>query len=256
MQFEPLPNENVPAECSTHEHALGCGRAIAANEQGYVAILVALLVATIMLPLCAIAVDVARWYVEIERMQNAADAAALAGVTYLPGRPGLGESDRDHRRRTQRLPQLGHLHGHGRGGREADPAQGDDHQRCPQHLRRGVRQRHHHHQPVIRGRLQRTRSHGQPLQHVRKRASGRQRGTPRDREPDRATGRWRPVQHVPAVLGGNRRPGDGQAQRRRHHDAPLPEPGLRMHRHDQRPSSTRWATSTSCESRRLPSRSR
>ena len=54
------------------------------NEQGYVAILVALLVATIMLPLCAMAVDVARWYVEVERLQNAADAAAMAGVTYMP----------------------------------------------------------------------------------------------------------------------------------------------------------------------------
>ncbi len=39
---------------------------------------------TIMLPLCAISVDVARWYVEIARVQNVADAAATAGVTWLP----------------------------------------------------------------------------------------------------------------------------------------------------------------------------
>jgi hypothetical protein len=49
-----------------------------------VAILVAIFAASLMLPLCAISVDIARWYVEIERVQNAADAAATAGVTYLP----------------------------------------------------------------------------------------------------------------------------------------------------------------------------
>lgn len=54
------------------------------GEDGYIAILVAMLCAAVMLPLCAISVDVARWYVEIERVQNAADAAALAGVTFLP----------------------------------------------------------------------------------------------------------------------------------------------------------------------------
>ncbi len=36
------------------------------------------------MPLAALSVDVARWYVEIERVQNAADAAAMAGVTFLP----------------------------------------------------------------------------------------------------------------------------------------------------------------------------
>ena len=46
--------------------------------------LVAAFAATIMMPLCAISVDVARWYVEISRIQNAADAAATAGVTFLP----------------------------------------------------------------------------------------------------------------------------------------------------------------------------
>ncbi len=37
-----------------------------------------------MLPLCAISVDVARWYLEVARVQNVADAAATAGVTWLP----------------------------------------------------------------------------------------------------------------------------------------------------------------------------
>jgi Flp pilus assembly protein TadG len=54
------------------------------DESGYAAILVAVLTATIVLPLCAISVDVARWYLEIARVQNVADAAATAGVTWLP----------------------------------------------------------------------------------------------------------------------------------------------------------------------------
>jgi Flp pilus assembly protein TadG len=54
------------------------------DERGYVAILVTFLIASVMLPLCAISVDVSVWYVEVQRVQNAADAAAMAGVTYLP----------------------------------------------------------------------------------------------------------------------------------------------------------------------------
>jgi hypothetical protein len=60
------------------------GRLRKRNERGYAAILVALLAVTILMPLAALAVDVSRWYVEVERVQAAADAAALAGVTYLP----------------------------------------------------------------------------------------------------------------------------------------------------------------------------
>ncbi|MGA8248460.1 MAG: pilus assembly protein TadG-related protein [Nocardioides sp.] len=54
------------------------------DQGGYVAVLVAFFAAALLLPLCAISVDVARWYVEVQRVQNAADAAATAGVTYLP----------------------------------------------------------------------------------------------------------------------------------------------------------------------------
>lgn len=54
------------------------------DEGGYVAMLGAMLVAAVILPLAAMAVDIARIYVEIERVQNAADAAATAGVTFLP----------------------------------------------------------------------------------------------------------------------------------------------------------------------------
>lgn len=59
-------------------------RAARAREAGYVAILVSLLVPTVFLALAATAVDTARWYLEMERVQEAADAAALAGVPYLP----------------------------------------------------------------------------------------------------------------------------------------------------------------------------
>ena len=54
------------------------------DESGYAAVLVAIIVATLALPLCAISVDVGRWYVELAKVQNAADAAATAGVTWLP----------------------------------------------------------------------------------------------------------------------------------------------------------------------------
>lgn len=54
------------------------------DEGGYVAILVALMFATVLIGLAAIGVDVGRWSMQMERLQKAADAAALAGVTYLP----------------------------------------------------------------------------------------------------------------------------------------------------------------------------
>ena len=54
------------------------------DERGYVALVFALFSGFLLLPLCAISVDVSRWYVEVQRVQNAADAAAMAGVTFLP----------------------------------------------------------------------------------------------------------------------------------------------------------------------------
>jgi Flp pilus assembly protein TadG len=48
-----------------------------------VAIIVAIL-APVLLMFAAFAVDVARWYVEAERVQKVADAAALAGVVFMP----------------------------------------------------------------------------------------------------------------------------------------------------------------------------
>ncbi len=56
------------------------------DEQGYVAIAVAFM-AVLLLSIAAFTVDVGSWYVEGHREQRAADAAALAGVVYLPGNP-------------------------------------------------------------------------------------------------------------------------------------------------------------------------
>jgi Flp pilus assembly protein TadG len=54
------------------------------DERGYAATLVAFLAPVVFIALSAIAVDTSRWYVEMQRVQNAADAGALAGVTYMP----------------------------------------------------------------------------------------------------------------------------------------------------------------------------
>lgn len=56
----------------------------AVQQRGYAAILVALLFPVVFIAAAATAVDTARWYVEVQHEQNAADAASLAGVVYLP----------------------------------------------------------------------------------------------------------------------------------------------------------------------------
>jgi Flp pilus assembly protein TadG len=55
----------------------------ASSDRGAVAILTAVLIPVLIL-LTALAVDLGRWYVEAARVQKAADAAALGGVTYMP----------------------------------------------------------------------------------------------------------------------------------------------------------------------------
>ena len=56
------------------------------GERGYVAVLTALLL-TLLMGVSAFAVDVGNWYYVGQRAQRAADAAALSGVTSLPGSP-------------------------------------------------------------------------------------------------------------------------------------------------------------------------
>jgi Flp pilus assembly protein TadG len=59
-------------------------RRLRKNQGGYAAILVATLIPTVFMGCAAVSVDTARWYVAGQQMQQAADAAALAGVPYLP----------------------------------------------------------------------------------------------------------------------------------------------------------------------------
>lgn len=54
------------------------------DERGAAAIIVTIFVAALLFGLCAISVDVARWYAEAQRVQKAADVAASAGVIYMP----------------------------------------------------------------------------------------------------------------------------------------------------------------------------
>ncbi|MGA8211631.1 MAG: pilus assembly protein TadG-related protein [Nocardioidaceae bacterium] len=54
------------------------------DERGYAAMLVAVMCPIVFLACAALSVDTARWYVEAERVQSVADAAALAGVVWMP----------------------------------------------------------------------------------------------------------------------------------------------------------------------------
>lgn len=54
------------------------------DEVGYVAALVAIFASVVFAGVGAVGVDMARWWVEVQRVQSAADAASLAGVTYMP----------------------------------------------------------------------------------------------------------------------------------------------------------------------------
>lgn len=54
------------------------------TEAGVSAVIVAMIATSVLIPLGAIGADIARWYVEQQRVQTAADAAATAGVTFLP----------------------------------------------------------------------------------------------------------------------------------------------------------------------------
>jgi hypothetical protein len=61
------------------------------NEGGYVAVVTAMLLIVLM-GLAAFAVDVGHWYLVGQQEQRAADAAAMAGVTYLPGNPDAAKT--------------------------------------------------------------------------------------------------------------------------------------------------------------------
>ena len=60
------------------------------EDSGYIAVATAILT-PVILGLAAFTVDVGNWYVTADNVQRAADAAALAGVTYLPGNLAAAE---------------------------------------------------------------------------------------------------------------------------------------------------------------------
>ncbi len=76
------PGRTLAARLSRRATRLADSRS---KEGGYVTILLAILVTSgFLMAALAISSDTARWYDEINRVQKAADAAALAGVPYLP----------------------------------------------------------------------------------------------------------------------------------------------------------------------------
>ena len=62
-----------------------------ARDSGYVAVLLAITL-PLLVVLAALAVDVANWYAQAQRIQQAADAAALAGSVYLPLDPAAART--------------------------------------------------------------------------------------------------------------------------------------------------------------------
>ncbi len=54
------------------------------DEAGYVTVVISIMIPALFIGLSATAVDTSRWYLEGERLQKAADAAALAGVPFVP----------------------------------------------------------------------------------------------------------------------------------------------------------------------------
>ncbi|MFZ1670782.1 MAG: pilus assembly protein TadG-related protein [Candidatus Nanopelagicales bacterium] len=57
-----------------------------AGERGAVAVLVSILMMPVIMGSAALAIDISNWYYQAQRLQAAADAAALAGSVYMPGR--------------------------------------------------------------------------------------------------------------------------------------------------------------------------
>ena len=59
-------------------------RTTARDERGVAAVIVTIFISALLFGLCAITVDIARIQLEAQRVQKAADAAATAGVTWMP----------------------------------------------------------------------------------------------------------------------------------------------------------------------------
>ena len=110
-----------------------------AREGGYAAVLVAMLAAAVFIPITALAVDVARWYVELERVQTAADAAATAGVTYMPDDFANAKTTAIAVSGRNGYPNSGTSTVSVEADEQAEPAQGHGHEHDPQRLRGRLR---------------------------------------------------------------------------------------------------------------------
>ncbi len=76
----------TPGRACLDEHASSQGcvtPAAESDDRGAIAVVTALL-SVVLFGMAALAIDVASWYVEGQKLQRAADAAALAGVPYMP----------------------------------------------------------------------------------------------------------------------------------------------------------------------------
>ena len=69
-----------------HHRPTTVGMVRARGEHGYVMVMFALLLVPLLL-MAGLAVDVGHWYSRTSDMRRAADAAALAGVVWLPEPP-------------------------------------------------------------------------------------------------------------------------------------------------------------------------
>ena len=192
------------------------------------------MVAAVMLPLCAISVDIARMYVEAQRLQNAADAASMAGVTFLPDDFATAKSTAITVSGRNGFPNSGKT--------SVTVALGAK----PTQLKVTVSSTIYNSfaasfnkswATVSRsssGRLQRPGPDGQPVQRVRQRAGSR-RGGSRSAPAARSS---RPrvgaaMYDEPAVLGSHRRPGHPEGQRRPGHDPQVPRRRGRVQRHHE-----------------------
>ena len=182
MQFEPLTSDSCKPGTPNDAPMSAVRRLGAArrDQRGYVAILVACLRGALLMPLCAISVDVARWYVEVQRVQNAADAAATAGVTYLPDDFASAKATAIAVATRNGYPNSGNTSVAVVDRRQADPARGHDQQHDPERLRFVVRRRLDRPSRAAPPPTSTGRPDGQPVQRLRQRAAGPGR---RDRRP-------------------------------------------------------------------------
>lgn len=63
-----------------------------ATDRGAVAVIVAVMLVPVLIGSAAMGIDVSNWYATGQKVQRAADAAALAGVVYMPSNPTMADT--------------------------------------------------------------------------------------------------------------------------------------------------------------------